>query len=104
MGGLAVRLKSQRLFEGLYPFGQLTAFRKGRTQVRVRTSIFRIERNSFPEFAHRAGEVPPLHERYTQPIVRLRRSGSDLDRPLEGLEGEREIVLPEINLAQPDQK
>src|SRR5215467_4701889 len=82
----------------------MAALRKGRTQVGVRTPVFRVERNSFPEFADRTGEVAPLHERYTEPVVRLRRSRSNLDRMLEGLEGEREIILLEINPAQPDQK
>src|SRR5215467_10537446 len=104
MCGPAVRLQCERLLEGFYAFGQVTALRKGRAQVGVRTPVLGIERNSLPEFADRAGEVSPLHQRYAEPVVRLGRSRSDLDRMLEGLEGGREIILLEINPAQPDQK
>src|SRR5262249_38254781 len=80
-------LQSQSFLNDSHGIVEFGALRQRRTEIRVRASIFRIERDRFPEFGDRAAKISLLHDRNAQPVVRLCGRWPDFYGLLKGFEG-----------------
>ena len=87
-----VRLQRHRGLKNFHRFRQLAILGECRSQIRVSPRVFRVEGDGLAELGDRPSEVPLFQDGYPQPVVGFGRSGTDFDRPLEGLERMQKVV------------